>query len=699
MCCTYNSMITGAILLVLVGVFVLFFFYYSSAKAPVIITKISSVSDIPKVFARSVTDIEARVALSIEMAKKEIEKVLAIAPEHRTFENTARAFDRLISTSELAITARELSVLKLISPDKDIRESAQSNLLKITSFMLQHINHNKALYKAFKEYVEGNAKKETLIEQEQYFLQETMDDFRRSGLELPDDQLKRIDELEREIVELCLSFEANISNDMRTISVSLNELDGLDPDFINNLKKSDTGNYILGVNYLTCSHVMKHCAVESTRKLLDKAYSNRAYPANDHVLLDILNKRDQLAQLLGYKNFATFEIAKSMAKTPTHVVDFLQDLFKRAEKIQLDEFNKITKELPPSVELTENGKLKSWDTLYLSTWYEKKNFDLDELKVAEYFPMESTIDGLIDIYAQFFDLQFEKTPISGLWDKDVQMLTVKDKSTNKIIGYLLMDLYPRPNKFSHACQETIIPAYINGGPSLGIIVTNFPPSTKEKPSLLRRDYVSTFFHEFGHALHAILGKSPLGSMADIALKIDFVELPSQMFEMWLFDKEILSKISHHYITGKSMPSEMIDSIIALKNVSAGRFITRQGFYALLSLGYYSGPCTNATAFMKATFDSVPHIVEYDNDSHSYAAFGHLAGYGSRYYSYLWSKVLAADLFYQIKQEGLLNPEAGHRLIKEVLSYGSSKDPEILIKNYLGREPNSDAFLKDIGFSA
>lgn len=699
MCCAYNNIITGVVLLVLVCIFVLFFLYYSSTKTQVIITKISSISDIPKIFARDVSDMQARVDISIEIAKKNIEKIVSLEAGQRTFENTVRALDRIMSMSELAITARELSTLKLTSEDKDIREAAQSNLLKITSFILENISHNKSLYKAFKDYIEENAKKETLSDQEQYFIQDVMDDFKRSGLELPDDQLKRINELGKEIAELSLRFGANISNDNRTISVAEAGLEGLEADFIRNLKKTDTGHYILGIDYPTYCHVMQHCNVEQTRKSLYEAYANRAYPANDQIILDMLNKRDKLSQLLGFKNFAEFEIAKTMAKTPTRVVTFLHDLVSKAEKIQLKEFERLTKELPSGVTLTSSGKLKPWDVLYLDSWYEKKYFNLDELLVSEYFPMEKTIDGLIDIYAQFFGIEFVKTPISGLWHKDVQMLSVKDKSDNKILGYLLMDLYPRPNKYTHACQETIIPAVRDGGPALAIIVTNFPPSTKEKPSLLRRNDVSTFFHEFGHALHAILGRTPLGSMSGTSVKLDFAELPSQMFEMWLFDKDILAKVSCHYKTGQSMPSEMIDTIIALKNVSAGRFITRQSFYSLLSLGYHSGPCTNAAAFMRATYDTVPSVVEYYNDNHSYASFGHLTEYGSQYYCYLWSKVLAIDVFYQVKQEGLLNREAGHRLVKDILSYGGSKDPEILIKNYLGREPNSDAFLKDIGFSA
>ena len=665
----------------------------STIRIPI---SIKTVKDIPGLFPSNAHEIEVRVQQSIQQAQRAVDTIVKISNKLRTFENTARALDTLKYLSPLAITDGIVGTLKLVSPNESIRNACQDAILKISKFSLENIDNNKALYQALKGYADSNAKKETLSEEETYFLTKSLEDYKRRGLDLPEEQLKKVRELEQQTEELSLKFETNIADDNRTISVPKKDLEGLDDDFINNLKQNKDGQYILGIDDPTYFAVLQHCSVESTRKALYKADANRAYPVNEQILCNIINKRHELAQLLGFASYADLNLDSTMAKHPKFVVEFLRALLEKAALKDTKEFATLTQQLPPSVHLTANGKINPWDLRFLCAWYEKQHYDLDDRTVAEYFPMERTIDGLIKIYSQFFNVSFETKAIRGLWDKNVTLMSVTDKTSNALLGYLILDLFPRENKYNGACCASILPALTGGGPALGMIIANFPPSMPNNPSLLKRSDVETFFHEFGHALHSLLSKTKLGRFASLNVKIDFVEAPSQMFEQWLLDKEILRMISHHYKTGQPLCDKVIDTIIAVKNLASGSNVLTQGFYALLSLGYYGGPCNNLYDFMRKTKETIPFHVNFYEDSHMYCAFSHLTWYRACYYSYLYSKVIALDIFSKIKEHGLLNPEIGRQFNDTVLRPGGSKEPALMIHEFLGREPNQDAFLKDMG---
>jgi thimet oligopeptidase len=281
----------------------------------------------------------------------------------------------------------------------------------------------------------------------------------------------------------------------------------------------------------------------------------------------------------------------------------------------------------------------------------------------------------------------------------------------------MLDLFPRPNKYSHAAHTTIIPATIAPDgtriPDVSIVIANFSKPTATQPSLLKRSEVQTFFHEFGHALHAVLGATEIASLSGTHTKTDFVELPSQMLEEWLDDKDILKKVSKHYITGQPLPDDIIDTILSLKNLTSGYFVTRQAYLSSIALSYF-GSYPNSTSFslgtpLKETKDPhaimrhlyttiLPHMAFNDNN-HFYTSFGHLTGYGAKYYGYLWSKVFALDIFAEIKKNGLLDPVIGQRYIQEVIGKGGAQDPNELLYNFLGRKPNTDAFLTEMGLNS
>ena len=692
------------ILLVLLGiitslVFLIFFMNFRIKSE--IKLEVESVQDIIRLFPRTVDEIKVRVKKIKESAAKQINQILEIPDSERTFENTARAFDRA-SAYNFYIPLNTISILFYVSTEDSLRNAAKQAEIELSEFIVDMFSQNVELYRAFKAYVEGNAKNEMLTDEQRYFLKETMDDFKRSGLHLEQVKRDNIKKLEKRLAALSIEFQDAINTDASSIMVKRDELEGMDDDFIKNLEQTADDNYILKTDYPTFFPIMDYCHNATTRKNLFHLFVNKAYPKNVIVLNEIIMLRDELARTLGFESYAALNIDNEMAKSPKRVRDFLDTLIEKSKIKEEREYKNLVQDLPLSVMLI-NGKIQSWDMAYIEAQYKKKHFNLDDREIANYFPMEKTVKGLLNIYEQFFNLKFIEIPISGLWHDEVTMIQVQKKDGNTILGYLILDLYPRQNKYTHACEITIIPPLQKKDGrtrAVAVVLANFPKSTSHKPSLLNLSDVRTFFHEFGHAMHEILGATDIASFSGTRVKTDFVEMPSQMLEEWLWDAEILKMLSSHFQTGLQLPDDLIATIIALKNLSSGTMVLRQTLYSLMSLDYFSsGTCKNVVKIMNdLRVKLLPHALGY-SENHSPFSFGHLTGYGARYYSYLWSKVFALDLFNHIKQFGLLNPEIGTRYAETILAKGGSKDPNQLLKDFLEREPNEQAFFEDLGLAS
>ncbi len=653
-------------------------------------------------FPKSAGEIRGRVEDIISKTKEELEAIIKISSSDRTFENSARALDK--AGSNFSMIKNPIAILQMVSSDKDVRNACVDAVNKLDSFAVDAFN-DVLLYGALKSYVNGNAKNEELNEEERYFLKETMDDFIRSGLDLPKEELDEIKRIKKELAEVSLEFETNIVKDRSQIKVKREDLAGLKDDFIENLKKSSDGLYILGCDTPTLIEVMQNCSVESTRRDLYLVFNNRAYPENIKLLDKIIALRDSLAKKLGFESFAHINLDSKMAKSPVRAESFLMGLLEKVKVKARKEIKDLTSDLPKDVVLTKSGELDPWNLAYVKERYKKKHFDVDEREIAKYFPLEKTIDAVFDIYQQFLGLNFKIISMEDLWNEEVQLIEVYKKDTGDLRGYILLDLYPRPNKYSHACHAEFISTikYKDAvgneivRPSAAVVIANFPKSTETRPSLLKHNDVGTFFHEFGHAMHGVLGRTEMASFSGTDSKLDFVEVPSQMFEEWLWDKEMLKKVSSHYETGESLPDSLIDRKIGLKRFDSGHFVSRQCVLSLIALELYKeGSSKNSDKIVEDVSKKHSVGVRFEPKIHFQASFGHLTEYGACYYSYMWSKVFALDIFEQVKKQGLLDGKVGQKFISDILGRGGSVEPDKLLRAFLGREPNQDAFLKDIG---
>ena len=389
-----------------------------------------------------------------------------------------------------------------------------------------------------------------------------------------------------------------------------------------------------------------------------------------------------------------------MAKLPQNVWDFEDNLVEKLkEKARMDYDELLT------VKRAKLGDesidvIQPWESGYYNNILLKEKYDLDQNLVKEYFPTDEVIDGLFQIAQHLFGVEFEEVKDPSVWHKDVRMFNVK--KDGKIISRFYTDLFPRPNKYSHAaCFPMIGGKETPEGYQMPVatLVCNFPAPTADVPSLLTHSDVETFFHEFGHVLHNVLTTTKLSSHSGTSVARDFVEAPSQIFENWTWNYDALILFAKNYKTGEVLPTDLFDKMVAAKNVGSGLSFTQQVFYGMIDFTlhdkYDPSSSTPTTEIVKELQNKIT-LYPYLEGTHMHAAFGHLMGYAAGYYSYLWSLVYAQDMFSVFETNGIMDVTTGLRYRDIILSTGGSRDELGMVVEFLGREPNQEAFFKSIG---
>lgn len=662
-------------------------------------TCVSQLAQIQSLFPSSKKEVDDLVETAKQKINADLTRIYATSNESATFDSTFRLLDRAIEHCKIAQAS--LYVISIAGLDQTLCKAAQAGLSNLHKFFIDELSLNEKLYKACCTYVArlNTDKHEQLSETQKYFLEEVMRDFKRIGLQLPKKDQEKVRIIQKDRADLAMAYEITYTNSSQILKIPLEGLKGLDSQFISTLSRTDDGFYCVPTSYDKFFTIMERCSVLSTRRKLYQLFMNRGYPQNEATLKKYLSLSDELAHLLGYETYAHYSLEEQMAKTPETVQTFLTSLYGRAITKALQEIKVVTQNVPEGVSIQE-GKLQPWDVAYVFAEYKKKHLMIDEAIIASYFPLEKTLDALFKIYEDFFGVCFKKLPSARFWHDDVQALAVYKKG--KYLGMLLLDIHPRPNKFCHAGQVTVVPSVQNEKgeffPAVVVVFANFPQGSQAQPAVLTRQEVRTFFHECGHALHALFGSTEFASLSGTSTKGDFLEMPSQMLEEWMWDPEILKTISSHVKTNEPLPADLISKIIKTKHFESGDSILRQIFLSEVSLEYYlQGRDKNVSAVWKSLHEKWRPTLIFDESNKGFCSFPHIMGYGPRYYGYLWSKVFALDLFFAIKPHGLRNPKIGARFVDCILSKGGSKDPNDLITSFLGRPYVTNAFFKDCGF--
>jgi thimet oligopeptidase len=669
-----------------------------------LLVAITTISLIPQVFAdrlipKTPEELTATVEDAFANADADIEAIIAIPDDQRTFANTIGALDDMMT--RLDNNSNFEGFMAYVHPDAEIREASQGAAQMWSDWSIDFAT-NEDLYRAVKSYADTNPE---LVGEQARMLEHTMRDYRRSGMSLSQEDREKLKTIQKELGTLTIEFDTNIREDKTIVPIAIGELKGVPQDVIDRLEVVD-GNYQVTLDYPTFVPIMDYCSVSETRKKVRFAYSKRAGQENVEILERIIKLRDGASDLLGYATTADFETEIKMSKNAKAVADF----YKKLRPVVRKKAERDWAELVEAKRKDTGDPTADFYPYDFSYYYEKiKNdkYAVDSQKVQEYLPLQNVMDGLFEITQNLYGLEYREVTDGAeergtpLWHEDVRLFEVWDAKTGMQLGEFYIDLHPRDNKYSHAAQWGLAQHKVweDGSVQLPVaaLVCNFTKPTADKPSLMTHDEVETFFHEFGHCLHTILSEAEIAGFAGTSVERDFVEAPSQMFEEWVWTPETLSLFAKHYETGEPMPDELIEGMIAAKNLQSGIKTEGQIFLGMVDQAYHTDEdgVVDTTQVGYDIHDQV-RMYPHTPGSHFQGSFGHLTGYQAGYYGYMWSLVYAQDMFKRFQELGMLNPEAGAYYRDKILSKGGTQDSLDLVRDYLGREPSMDAFLVSLG---
>ncbi len=641
------------------------------------------------------------MADALARADRSVQAIIDVPDGQRSFDNTFGALDDLLA--QLRLDTDFVQFMAYVSPDEEQRNRGTRAEQDVSNWLID-LGKNEPLYKALKAFADT---KPQLEGERARLLEHTMRDFRRSGMALSPEKREELTAIQKEITRLGIEFEKNIREDETRVLLTPEELTGMPDGFTDGLTKS-AGLYVVGMDYPTFLPIMDYCDNETTRKKVWIAYKRRGGKKNVGVLEQMIKARAQAAELLGYDSTAAFETEVRMAKNPDTVWKFYRDLGelvrKKAER-DYEEFVAAKREHTGNPE----AELYPWDQSFYNKLLLKTKYEVDSQKVQEYFPLESVLDGIFNITARLYGLEYRDVTANAaskgrdLWHKDVKLFEVYDKKSGELLGDFYLDLHPRENKYNHAACWGLAPRKVWSDGAItrpvAALVCNFTKPTAEKPSLLTHDEAETFFHEFGHGMHNLLTDTKYAAFSGTATARDFVEAPSQMFEHWVWDADVVQTYARHYKTGEPLPADLLESMVKAQKLGSGLETLHQFFYGQTDFTYHTAPKgeVDTTAVQADLFGKI-ELYEPVPETYYQASFGHLNGYQAAYYGYMWSKVYAEDMFQRFQELGLLNPEAGMYYRTKILSRGGTMDEIDMVRDYLGREPSMAAFLKHLGLS-
>ncbi len=642
---------------------------------------------------------------AIQWAKSDIEKIKSESLP--TFENTIEALDR--SGKKLGIISAIFFNLNSAETNDEIQKLAR----EISPLLTEHSNDillDQDLFQRVAQVFES--KNSIMLNPEQTtLLEKTYKSFVRNGAKLNPkdaDQLRKIDQ---QLAQLSLKFGENVlaeTNKYVFFVEKEEDLEGL-PDGIKEAaaqiaeEKGQPGKWAFTLDYPSYIPAMTYAKNRELRKTLFLAYNTKSSKGDDldnqEVIKTILQLRHDRANLLGYASHAAFVLEERMAKNPQTVMEFLESLLEKAKpKAEAD-----VQEVADFAKKSDGmERLERWDFGYYSELLKKEKYALDDELLRPYFQLEYVIDGVFQTAGKLYGLTFMPNLEIPVYHPDVTAYEVKDRN-GKFLSVFYADFFPRSGKRNGAWMTSFrgqnMEKSVDHRPHISI-VCNFTKPTKSKPSLLTFNEVTTLFHEFGHALHGMLARGAYESLSGTSVFWDFVELPSQIFENWCYEKECLDLFAKHYQTGQKIPADLIEKIKNAANFQQGYLTVRQLSFGLLDMAYHSQDpkaIQDIRSFeeevMKKTdlLPKVPGTMVSTSFSHIFQG-----GYSSGYYSYKWAEVLDADAFELFLEKGVFDQETARLFETHVLSAGGSEHPSILYRRFRGRDPKPEALLRRSG---
>ena len=611
--------------------------------------------------------------------ERAIETLLAVKGP-RTIENTLVPFDEAVHQNNSA--GYFAGLMEQVHPEATFRDHATAMLTKASAAQTAiALNHD--VYNALAALDLSKTDATT-----RYYVTRQLLEFRLAGVDKDDATRARLKKLNDQSTEQQSMFDRNIADGQKVVEADPSELDGLPQDYIDRHKPDANGKIHITTNYPDALPVFTFAKSDSLRRRVTLAFSTRAYPKNQEVLTNLMKTRYEIATLLGYSSWADYNAADKMIAKGHNIADFIQQVNEASRPLAQREFEMLLAEK----QKLNPGTKEIWDyeRSYLLELVRRSRYDFDSQSVRPYFPFMQVKQGILDAAAELFQVSFQQEPNIPSWDPSVETWIVID--SGKPIGRFYLDMHPRPGKFSHAEMAAVLDGIRGKQLPEAILVCNFPAPTATDPGLMDYGDVETFFHEFGHLMHHILGgQQPWAGISGISMESDFVEAPSQMLEEWIRSPQVLAKFARHYKTGEPIPAELVARMNRANAFGRGAWTARQNALTAVSYNIYKTKPEDVN-LDAVTLEANRRYTLFTPlpETHQWASFGHLGGYSSAYYTYLWDKVIAEDFFLQFDRQNLLAGDAPMRYRRIVLEPGGSMSANDLVKNFLGRPQNMTA---------
>jgi len=626
----------------------------------------------------------------------------AIGAQDADYVSFASSFAALDEAVDPVVSIlNQLWLMKETRVEDEVRAACNVEVQKLDAWMVE-LSYRQDLYDICRAYANrySNGERAALAGEDLKLFEDTMRDYRRSGFDLNAKTRKEVAALQNKLNGITNQFDTNITEAAVSLFFTTEELDGLPDSFLQSSKQDDGRHEVRVTVTSDFSAVMGNARNASVRKKTNIARYSVAMEENGPLLNQMVQVRAEIAHKLGYANWADYKIQPKMAGTGANAIAFCEDLVAGLEPKFRKEVATLTR-----IKAEETGnpsaKILWWDYNYYTNKLMKNEYGVDPEALRRYFKLDDVIAGMFDVYQGIFDLEFHRIEPPYQWIDDLELYVVTDATTGEPLGCFYLDLFPRPGKYNHFAQFDVI-----GGKQLAdgryrrpvaALVCNFTPGVGDTPALMSHYEVETIFHEFGHAMHAVLTRTRYGQFAGGNVPRDFVEAPSQMFENWVWDVDVLQGFAADYEDpSKKIPAELIAQMKAAELATAALAYRRQMGLALSDLRMHVGNVTDAGAVCNTTNSETLFAIPAGTNFAAY--WGHLTGYDAGYYGYGWADSIAADLATAFEEAPgrFLDPEVGMRLRKEIYEVGGSRSVQESVRHFLGRDSDNRAFLRQLG---
>lgn len=639
----------------------------------------------------------------MKMGNEEIKNIIENSDEP-TFENTILALENSGKVLD-RVTTIFFNLLSAETND-EMDGIAERITPKLTEYS-NNISLNEALFDRVK-VVYSNKSNLNLSPEEEKLLEKTYDGFVRHGANLSAEDKEKFRKLSSDLSSLTLKFSQNHlkeTNKYELHITDVKQLEGLPESALeaaaHTAKEKNKEGWVFTLHAPSYVPFMKYCSNRELRKTLYMAYNTQCTHNdefdNNEIVKQLVNTRMQIAILLGFENHADYVLRKRMAENSSNVYNLLNNLieaYKPTAEKEIAEIEETAKKIEGN-----DFEIMPWDFSYYSEKLKNEKYKFDEESLRPYFKLENVISGVFGLATKLYGITFEENKSIPVYHPDVNAYEVKDKD-GSFLAVLYADFHPRAGKRSGAWMTNFKEQWIdengyNSRPHVSVTM-NFTKPTAEKPALLTFSEVTTFLHEFGHALHGIFANTRFQSMSGTNVYWDFVELPSQIMENFAVEKDFLNTFAKHYITGELIPDSTVQSIVDSQNFNVAYACMRQVSFGLLDMAWYTRSeafTGNVKDFEKKAWEKAQLLPQIEDTCMS-VQFGHImsGGYSAGYYSYKWAEVLDADAFSMFKKNGIFDKKTAERFRECILSKGGTEHPMVLYRNFRGQEPTIDALL-------